>query len=1101
MADISFLSSYSKETQNEVNQIKFYLNCLYDLKTNIEQYKSSIDIDIKQLSTLYKTFSDNALEFMSELSNMENNDSSFINIAMNFGKMFDSFDKILNENYESFNSKIKENIDSQQKTIQDVMKYITDLSSISIKDLSKVRIKYQGLLSKKVKMEKDLEGYISKNYDSNIDKAISSYVEYEEFYDSYNDVKVITEETQLLNDTCLKTFLIDMIIVLYKIIENAKKALKEIVTYKKSFFTKSLNSISITLENFTQNPLIINDFQTLYFQSKNIKQLSSEDIHKNLINEPDSKEIVSYLNALKEIIHLRKEILTSLEKFLNNISMNYETFISSSTKGQKIYQFKASNCTQLSSDDFFPHLMDFLYNLNNLLVKKAEEFVNKNNLILPSLDGMIKELSNDECSIDNIVSKVEKEKENFNANLNKATKENSADLIDDCYNKFSDIAKEMENDISEVVKRFIEQGKSIEQLKKGSIDNITKQLEKLFQFLVDFTGVSDSLLNKNNTEELIKHIILSTIKNENVDKYIEYILKNIHLLVKNHQLDLLNEPIISIENNINKEETIKFEVSKCLNENQVNTFNEKLKSYKEKNKKQIQKSNVLNDVFTQIIPFELKENESKKKSNAVYVLIEDYVSLSMLYLLNNRLVLYSIANKNNISFDLITLSITKNQYDFLLSIGNNKENQSIILTQSTKALYEELEQKISNYKEEEKNNKDGSMNKSSVDDIIKKLGIGKNIKPIELNKIIKEVQIDNMNHLTSLNSFHKEFKKHFIVDKELDYTINDKQIPIPLYMIYKVLYDPQFICLASPENKVNFILYLQRIRNDYDNIYTQTNLSPETIPSFFSETIEHNYELYSKAQQLNQKEIQSIISDMKKFPNKQEFNYNYYHPIPNPVFMGPKLLKIDDSYTIFFVSPTCLIIEIKSQSSGFMLLDSFYTVAKYQFESEYNDDMTLKSTKLNAFFTIEFVKDNWFKNKVESNGYAENEEYMCNFVVPNMVQELQRNMKSLLEIKKENLNKSSQSNKESNKEQNKESIRDSVSQEKKIEINDTDIFNDFIQGKFNYIHYTFLIIAIVILLLSIFNVREFLLYLFLFMILIEIILLSHKLDKVYKINK
>ena len=32
-----------------------------------------------------------------------------------------------------------------------------------------------------------------------------------------------------------------------------------------------------------------------------------------------------------------------------------------------------------------------------------------------------------------------------------------------------------------------------------------------------------------------------------------------------------------------------------------------------------------------------------------------------------------------------------------------------------------------------------------------------------------------------------------------------------------------------------------------------------------------------------------------------------------------------------------------------------------------------------------------------SNGYAENEEYMCNFVVPNMVQELQRNMKSLLE--------------------------------------------------------------------------------------------------------
>ena len=193
------------------------------------------------------------------------------------------------------------------------------------------------------------------------------------------------------------------------------------------------------------------------------------------------------------------------------------------------------------------------------------------------------------------------------------------------------------------------------------------------------------------------------------------------------------------------------------------------------------------------------------------------------------------------------------------------------------------------------------------------------------------------------------------------------------------------------------------------------------------------------------------------------------------------------------------LIEIKSQSSGFMLLDSFYTVAKYQFESEYNDDMTLKSTKLNAYFTIEFVKDNWFKNKVESNGYAENEEYMCNFVVPNMVQELQRNMKSLLEEKKDI--KSSQSNKEDNKEQNKELKKESLSQYKKIEINDSIVFNDFIQGNFSYLHYTFLIIGIVILLLSMFRMKEFILYLFLFMILIEIILLSHKLDKVYKINK
>ena len=79
-----------------------------------------------------------------------------------------------------------------------------------------------------------------------------------------------------------------------------------------------------------------------------------------------------------------------------------------------------------------------------------------------------------------------------------------------------------------------------------------------------------------------------------------------------------------------------------------------------------------------------------------------------------------------------------------------------------------------------------------------------------------------------------------------------------------------------------------------------------------------------------------------------------------------------------------------------MLVDTFYTVANYKFETIFNNDLSTFQTKVNGYFTIEYIKDIWFKSQVESNGYVESCDYMTNFMVPNMIEELRLNFKEIV---------------------------------------------------------------------------------------------------------
>ena len=77
-------------------------------------------------------------------------------------------------------------------------------------------------------------------------------------------------------------------------------------------------------------------------------------------------------------------------------------------------------------------------------------------------------------------------------------------------------------------------------------------------------------------------------------------------------------------------------------------------------------------------------------------------------------------------------------------------------------------------------------------------------------------------------------------------------------------------------------------------------------------------------------------------------------------------------------------LENLAMNSFFLFLDIF------------NNDLSTFQTKVNGYFTIEYVKDIWFKGQVESNGYSENSDYMINFMIPNMIEELRLNFKEIV---------------------------------------------------------------------------------------------------------
>ena len=238
----------------------------------------------------------------------------------------------------------------------------------------------------------------------------------------------------------------------------------------------------------------------------------------------------------------------------------------------------------------------------------------------------------------------------------------------------------------------------------------------------------------------------------------------------------------------------------------------------------------------------------------------------------------------------------------------------------------------------------------------------------ELLSQLKEKTKENINNLTQKGLIYKEgeFQKNYIQNNEIQYSNNSLKNPIPTNIIYHSLYDPETKCQLS-NGKLNFILHTFSINKDYDIKYDKNSLDNQSLPKFYKMSFKESVKLFIESNN----SIIEYIKDLKNYPKIFEFQYNYQHPIPNPTFMGPKLLNYIDSYKIIFISPLCLIIDIKKTSNGFRGIDCFYCAIRHKFDMEMSNDLVLQKTIYNVYFGVNFIRTSWIKGKIESSAMEE----------------------------------------------------------------------------------------------------------------------------------
>ena len=374
--------------------------------------------------------------------------------------------------------------------------------------------------------------------------------------------------------------------------------------------------------------------------------------------------------------------------------------------------------------------------------------------------------------------------------------------------------------------------------------------------------------------------------------------------------------------------------------------------------------------------------------------------------------------------------------------------------------------------------------------------------PKEIINLLKTKTKENIQTLTDKGDIYTNDKlaKNYIQNHSVEHSLGSNKKAIPINIIYHCLYDQDNLCQSS-KGKLNYQRNIFSERNDYDIKFDKKTFDNKLTPKYFNKPLAQCVKSF-----IENKSIKEDIDDLDNYPKIFEFQYNYQHPLPNPVFLGPKLLENTDNYKIIFISPICLIVEEKNVCAGFSGVDCFYSAIRFKFDMELNDDLTVKKTILNCYFGINFIKSSWLQGKISSNAYEQAEDGFTNKYLPAINKEFNLTIKKYSNDNNKNKKIGFKKEKTFNPDKNlilddliiNDSFISDSEEEKKKNIKKTE--NNLNIGNIKNIFNIILILSGII--IGVFFLRsmdkEFLIIILLGMILYNLILINSKLNKLAK---
>lgn len=255
----------------------------------------------------------------------------------------------------------------------------------------------------------------------------------------------------------------------------------------------------------------------------------------------------------------------------------------------------------------------------------------------------------------------------------------------------------------------------------------------------------------------------------------------------------------------------------------------------------------------------------------------------------------------------------------------------------------------------------------------------------------------------------------------VDYKISD----LPLSYIYDCIYNPERITKTLGFDN-NYMHSFKLSVNDTD-IKCTYNKDEFKIPEIFR--VEGSFGPFESIFNPESPEVASVqkmcadLDELLQIDNNTSkfispnsivvFNSN--HPIPNPKFMGPKKLDVKEEIKVYFISPTCFIADHYTNLSGFMMMDTFFIITSYKYESILTDNLKF-DTRVTVDFTLEFTKACYFKDKVSKESLIDNREYLKKEILVKMkraIESRNEEYKQRLENYKNSISRSHSSQKKS----------------------------------------------------------------------------------------
>jgi len=286
-----------------------------------------------------------------------------------------------------------------------------------------------------------------------------------------------------------------------------------------------------------------------------------------------------------------------------------------------------------------------------------------------------------------------------------------------------------------------------------------------------------------------------------------------------------------------------------------------------------------------------------------------------------------------------------------------------------------------------------------------------------------------------LNELHQRNYETYSAKNKREYNtvcLKDKDLgDIPLPYVFNTLFNVDKTCSELNLNKC-FLLSLMEIRKDYEIKLTKTaneNWDSQT-PAFYKANINNHTndnnnnnsscpftDLFNcSPEKFSKMLIEDFTNSTFNFDaseqnkkNTLSFQYSLVHPILKKRFMGPSKLNIQDIFKVFFISPKCFIVENHSYLSGFMMMDCFFSVMQYKFESEFDFvarnsegflDSIRNKTKFTLSFGLEFVKTTMFKQKIIDNAIEDTHDFVKSCLFPTIDKAVQGQSKRFFEEKK-----------------------------------------------------------------------------------------------------